>query len=85
MVLMCHLAVCDGGRRSKLKKALDDQVPEEKRYFGFENIGNTCYCNTLLQVLLPFSLIPTCLLDSLHLEFDLYDSFDDFFWVRLNS
>ncbi|KAG2240520.1 hypothetical protein Bca52824_090662 [Brassica carinata] len=47
-----------GAAGSKLEKALGDQFPEGERYFGFENFGNTCYCNSVLQV--P--------LDSLHLD-----------------
>uniref|UniRef100_A0A0D3CHZ6 USP domain-containing protein n=1 Tax=Brassica oleracea var. oleracea TaxID=109376 RepID=A0A0D3CHZ6_BRAOL len=34
---------------SKLEKALGEQFPEGERYFGFENFGNTCYCNSVLQ------------------------------------
>nr|AWW15231.1 ubiquitin carboxyl-terminal hydrolase 3 [Leavenworthia alabamica] len=44
-----------GATGSKLEKALGDQFPEGERYFGFENFGNTCYCNSVLQV--PFSLL----------------------------
>eukprot|EP00026_Physarum_polycephalum_P003806 Phypoly_transcript_03821.p1 GENE.Phypoly_transcript_03821~~Phypoly_transcript_03821.p1 ORF type:complete len:444 (+),score=69.75 Phypoly_transcript_03821:960-2291(+) len=36
---------------SKLEKALGANVPENERYFGFENFGNTCYCNSVLQAL----------------------------------
>lgn len=44
-----------GAAGSKLEKALGDQFPEGERYFGLENFGNTCYCNSVLQV---FSLSP---------------------------
>ncbi|KAJ8433929.1 hypothetical protein Cgig2_001858 [Carnegiea gigantea] len=40
-----------GAAGSKLEKALGDHFPEGERYFGFENFGNTCYCNSVLQVL----------------------------------
>ncbi|KAL0646752.1 hypothetical protein Bca4012_045043 [Brassica carinata] len=36
---------------SKLEKALGEQFPEGERYFGFENFVNTCYCNSVLQLL----------------------------------
>eukprot|EP01111_Echinosteliopsis_oligospora_P015414 TRINITY_DN6100_c0_g1_i1.p1 TRINITY_DN6100_c0_g1~~TRINITY_DN6100_c0_g1_i1.p1 ORF type:complete len:379 (-),score=80.65 TRINITY_DN6100_c0_g1_i1:129-1265(-) len=36
---------------SKLEKTLTAIMPESERYFGYENFGNTCYCNSVLQAL----------------------------------
>ncbi|KAL0751342.1 hypothetical protein Bca101_033345 [Brassica carinata] len=33
------------------RESAKQQFPEGERYFGFENFGNTCYCNSVLQLL----------------------------------
>ena len=35
---------------SRLGQSLTS-LPDEERYFGLENFGNTCYCNSVLQAL----------------------------------
>eukprot|EP01103_Thecamoeba_quadrilineata_P015522 TRINITY_DN4934_c0_g2_i1.p1 TRINITY_DN4934_c0_g2~~TRINITY_DN4934_c0_g2_i1.p1 ORF type:complete len:368 (+),score=58.48 TRINITY_DN4934_c0_g2_i1:12-1115(+) len=49
---------------SKLEKELGTQFPEHERYFGLENFGNTCYCNSVLQALYHCAPFRQHILDS---------------------
>lgn len=61
-----------GAAGSKLEKALGDQFPEGERYFGLENFGNTCYCNSVLQVFLFIIYFDLSFLFIIYLDFDLH-------------
>lgn len=40
-----------GQGTSKTSQEIFQGLPDTERYFGFENFGNTCYCNSVLQAL----------------------------------
>ncbi|GAB0496301.1 hypothetical protein MMPV_007613 [Pyropia vietnamensis] len=48
---------------SRLDKDLAADLPDDERYFGLENFGNTCYCNSVLQALYFCEPFRRCVLD----------------------
>lgn len=40
-----------GQGTSRTSQEIIESLPDTERYFGFENFGNTCYCNSVLQAL----------------------------------
>lgn len=39
-----------GSKTQRLEKALGSSFPGDEHFYGLENFGNTCYCNSVLQV-----------------------------------
>lgn len=46
-----EMGVASSTASGKLEKALETELPDDERYFGLENFGNTCYCSSVLQAL----------------------------------
>lgn len=54
-----------GGSSSRFIENIDG-VDSSERFFGLENFGNTCYCNSVLQALYSCKLFRRRLLDYVH-------------------
>lgn len=40
-----------GAASSRDRRLQEAPLPDQERYFGLENFGNTCYANSVLQVI----------------------------------